>query len=312
MQFLRKFKPLHWIYNLLHYRRLLHNKAALKKLGIHRPLFTSLSAKDFPDKTSQAWLDKGNSAELAPRIPAFNSFDTDIKNKILVWSEKGYLVMNTFLDDHAVDAVNKEISDLMESAKLKFVNGNKLMFANHKSNMIKNLTYDRKLLNVLSFILGKEVIPFQTINFITGSEQRGHSDSIHMTTYPLGYLIAVWIALEDITTDNGPLFYYPGTHNLPYVLNNDFNEGETSLFLGKKLYKDYEDVMERSVVEKGFKKEIFLAKKGDAFIWHANLVHGGSPIINKALTRKSMVIHYFAKDVVKYHEISERPSLLKM
>jgi hypothetical protein len=45
-------------------------------------------------------------------------------------------------------------------------------------------------------------------------------------------------------------------------------------------------------------------------IWHANLLHGGEPILNPTLTRKSMVIHYYAKDVVKYHEITERPAIL--
>jgi ectoine hydroxylase-related dioxygenase (phytanoyl-CoA dioxygenase family) len=110
--------------------------------------------------------------------------------------------------------------------------------------------------------------------------------------------------------DNGPLFYYPGSHRLPYLLNNDFNEGETPLTLGKKNYKDYEDVLEDLILENQFEKKTFLAKKGDIFIWHANLVHGGSPVKNIGLTRKSMVIHYYAKDVIKYHEITERPSLL--
>jgi ectoine hydroxylase-related dioxygenase (phytanoyl-CoA dioxygenase family) len=53
-----------------------------------------------------------------------------------------------------------------------------------------------------------------------------------------------------------------------------------------------------------------IAKKGDVLIWHANLVHGGAPILNPALTRKSMVVHYYANDVIKYHEITERPSLM--
>jgi ectoine hydroxylase len=68
--------------------------------------------------------------------------------------------------------------------------------------------------------------------------------------------------------------------------------------------------LEELVSAKGYEKKEFLAKKGDVFIWHANLVHGGAPIINKASTRKSMVIHYYAKDVIKYHEITERPSLM--
>ena len=58
-------------------------------------------------------------------------------------------------------------------------------------------------------------------------------------------------------------------------------------------------------------KEVFIAKKGDILVWHANLIHGGLPVISPAPTRKSMVIHYYAKDVIKYYEITERPSILK-
>lgn len=309
---LKKFKPLYWIYNLFHYNQLLHNKKSFKKYGIHKPLFATLSAKDFPDKESRAWLDFQDSFEKLENNKQLLTFPKTIQNGIKQWSKNGFLILNQYFNEATVLQINNEIEYLLNAKKIKFENKNKIMFANKKSEVIKNITLNELLVNILSFILGKEVVPFQTINFITGSEQKGHSDSIHMTTYPLGYLIAVWIALEDINNDNGPLFYYPESHKLPFVLNNDFNTGETSLFLGNKNYCDYEDVMEEKVLEKGFEKRIFLAKKGDTFIWHANLVHGGSPILNNKLTRKSMVIHYFAKDVIKYHEITERPSLMKL
>ena len=38
-------------------------------------------------------------------------------------------------------------------------------------------------------------------------------------------------------------------------------------------------------------------------------MHGGEPMLNQELTRKSMVVHYFANDVIAYHEISERPAI---
>ncbi len=41
----------------------------------------------------------------------------------------------------------------------------------------------------------REPKPLQTIAAHKGSQQGVHSDSIHMTTYPLGYLSAAWIAL---------------------------------------------------------------------------------------------------------------------
>jgi ectoine hydroxylase-related dioxygenase (phytanoyl-CoA dioxygenase family) len=147
-----------------------------------------------------------------------------------------------------------EIDRIVEKHLIKPTHDNKLPFANRISPIIKDVTYTPKLLSILNFLLGKEVVPFQTLNFIKGSNQRSHSDSIHMTTYPLGYLIAVWIALEDTNENNGPLFYYHGSHKLPYLLNNDFNETSTSLKLGRNDYTDYEDVVEEIIQKSQLEK----------------------------------------------------------
>ena len=307
---LKQFKPVHWIYNLLNYKALRHNKAAYKKYNVQKSLIASISSKDFPDKESRAWLDTGESSQLTPQKENFAAFPLPIQEKIKNWSRDGYLILENFFDEKICDNINAEIDRLQQQGKLDFTYGNKLMFANKKSKLVKSVAEDPELKKVLSFILDKDIVAFQTINFIHGSEQRAHSDSIHMTTYPLGYLIAAWIALEDITYENGPLVYYPGSHKLPYLLNNDFNEGATFLTLGKKDYVDYEDVLDDLVARNGYEKKEFLAKKGDVLIWHANLVHGGAPILDKNSTRKSMVVHYYATDVIKYHEITERPSLI--
>lgn len=310
ISFLKKIKPFHWAYNIWHYKRLLHNKQAFQQYGIHKPLFASISSKDFPDKKSTAWLDVGNSKDLAPNHNEFKNFSPIVQEQILNWSNNGFLLLEKFFDDDIVASINREVEHIATNDIIQPTHDNKLPFANKISSVIKEVTYHAQLTNILSFLLGKEVVPFQTLNFIKGSNQRAHSDSIHMTTYPLGYLIAVWIALEDTHENNGPLFYYPGSHQLPYLLNNDFNEMSSVLQLGKKDYKDYEDVVEEIIQKNKLEKKVFLAKKGDVFIWHANLIHGGSPTLDPSSTRKSMVIHYYAKDVIKYHEISERPSLL--
>lgn len=308
---IKKYKFLHWIYNLLHYKHLSHNKAAYKKYAIHRPVIASISSRNFPDKESRAWLDRGDSGKLAPGKERFAHFPAAIQQQLVAWSEKGYMILEHFFDAAATGAIQEEIERLVAARKLHPTPDNKLMFANRISPLIRAITYDQRLTDLLSFILDTEVVPFQTINFVHGSNQRAHSDSIHMTTYPLGYLIAVWIALEDTNPDNGPLFYYPGSHRLPYLLNNDFNEGTTLLTVGRNGYGDYEDRIEAVIREKQLSRSVFLAKKGDILIWHANLIHGGLPVKDPALTRRSMVIHYYAKDVIKYHEITERPSLLK-
>jgi len=57
-----------------------------------------------------------------------------------------------------------------------------------------------------------------------------------MTTFPLGVLLGAWISLEDMTDDNGPLHYYPGSHKLPYYLNGDYANEGTDIMIGNKSY----------------------------------------------------------------------------
>lgn len=308
---LKDYKPLHWLYNLLHAKQLQHNKDAYRLYNVHKPLYGSISSRDFPDKTSKAWLDVNDSAIVAASKKPFKNFSDDIQEQLLQWSNNGYLHIKQYFSHEQVDDVNKAVDELINQKHLPVTHDNKVMFGYKHSPVIKKMMQDEGLKTLLSFILDKETIPFQTLNFVKGSGQRAHSDSIHMTTYPLGYLIAAWIALEDIHPDSGPLFYYPGSHKLPYLLNDDFENYSTQLKLGNKQYSDYEDMTAELLSQNHFQSEVFLPKKGDVLIWHANLIHGGMPVVNPALTRKSMVVHYYAKDVIKYHEITERPSLME-
>lgn len=308
---LKDFKPVHWIYNLLHYRALGHNREAYKKYGVKKTLYNSISSKDFPDKGSKAWLDLEDSANAVQRKTGFTNFSEEVQQQLLNWSQDGFMHLKNYLPVEKADEINEAANQLIIQKLVPASHDNRITLGYKHSAVINEVMHDAGLLKLLSFILDKEVVPFQTLNFIKGSGQRAHSDSIHMTTYPLGYLIAAWIALEDIHPDSGPLFYYPGSHKLPYLLNDDFENYSTSLKLGNKQYSDYEDLVEEIISKTSYEKKVYLAKKGDVLIWHANLIHGGMPVANPALTRKSMVVHYYAKDVVKYHEITERPSLLE-
>jgi ectoine hydroxylase len=308
---LKQFRIIQWVYNLFHYRELLHNQAAYRKYHVKKPLFTSISSRDFPDKESKAWLDLGSSLELAAAKEGFRGFTPDIQEQLRAWSENGFIIARRFFPETEVDLINDEIDLLIKKGKLAAAENNKWMYANRVSSRIRERITEKRLIDILRFLLDKDVVPFQTINFLYGSEQKAHSDSIHMTTYPLGFLIAVWIALENTSLDNGPLFYYPGSHRLPYLLNPDYDGGKKRSKWSNLEYEDYEEALEESIGRNGLEKKVFLANKGDIFIWHANLIHGGSPVQDPQRTRKSMVVHYFAKDVIKYHEISERPSVMK-
>ncbi|MDE3198269.1 MAG: phytanoyl-CoA dioxygenase family protein, partial [Acidobacteriota bacterium] len=148
--------------------------------------------------------------------------------------------------------------------------------------------------------------PLQTIASHKGSQQGLHSDSIHMTTYPLGYLAAAWIAFEDIHPDCGPLVYYPGSHRLPYVFSQDAGiaRGDFEREGYAPYHAKYEPRIRQLVEENGFAPQYFHAKKGDVLIWHANLVHGGSARRNLALSRRAVVCHFFAAGAFVYHDLA--------
>ena len=310
MSLIRRFKPAYAFYNLFQHRRLANNAALYKKLGLRKSYFSPISSQDFAHLPARP---VGPSPSLAERLAGAKGFEmlpAATQASLLSFEEQGFAVLPGFFAPARVEAINTALEKLVATGQLSFRYRNKLMLAFQHSPLIRQAAEDPQLLAVLSALLGHEARLFQSINFLTGSEQHTHSDSIHMSTYPLGGLIAAWVALEDITPENGPLHYFPGSHQLPYYLNADYDNQGSTWFIGDKDYSAYEAFIKQRVADLGLKKEVFLAKKGDIFIWHANLLHGGEPQTNKSLTRKSMVLHYFSTDHVCYHEITQRPALL--
>ncbi len=69
--------------------------------------------------------------------------------------------------------------------------------------------------------------------------------------------------------------------------------------------------MDRSIAEGHFEAREFHAQPGDVLFWHANLLHGGKKMTTPNASRKSMVIHCFADDVLCYHELTQRVAMME-
>ena len=306
---IRNYKLPYIVYNFFNKKKLEHNIPLYKKYGLNKKYYSSISSKDFvqlPQK--ERIVDSG----LIEQSTFFKELSDENKASALGFADNGFLVLRNFLKEEKADEINKEIDQLLEAGTIKFRYGGKLMFVIHHSDIIKKIGEDKDFLDFLSILIDGKAKLFQSINFINGSQQKTHSDSIHMTTYPLGGLLGVWIALEDIDETNGALHYIPGSHTLPYFLNSDYDNEGSYFKIGKKSYLAYEDFLAEKVQELGLKKEIFRAKKGDMLIWHANILHGGEPHLDKNKTRKSLVYHYFDENSICYHEVTQRPALFEL
>ncbi len=309
-EIIRRLKPAYAFYNLLHRGQLKHNIPAYKNIGLNKSYFSPVSSKDFSAIGEQK-LSVAIDVEGLEKNPAFQNLSDENKRSVLDFDKNGFVILRKLFASEQIDSINAELDSLLKSGKVSFKYANKIMFAIYQSALLRSIGENKDLLALLSALMGREAVLFQSINFIHGSEQRTHSDSIHMTTYPLGGLAACWLALENVGPEQGPLHYYPGSHKLPYYLNKDYGNEGSYFFTGKKTYGEYEDFMQKKIHELGLVKQTFIAGKGDLLIWHANLFHGGEPHTEKKKTRRSMVFHYFAKNVVCYHEITQRPALIR-
>ena len=310
LSFLRRLKLSYAVYNLFQRRRLAHNASIYQRLGLRKSYFSPISSRDFVGLPPTAGLPPAPPlAERLAACPAFRQLPAGSQASLRAFEEQGFAVLPGFFSADKVAAINQSLAELIRTRKISLRYRNKFMFAFRKSTPIQ-AAGESTLRELVSALLGHEATLFQSINFLSGSEQHTHSDSIHMSTFPLGGMAAAWVPLEDITPGNGPLHYYPGSHKLPYYLNADYQNEGSNWLIGDKDYAAYEAFIASQVVAQGLQKQVFLAKQGDVFIWHANLLHGGEPHHDPQQTRKSMVFHYFSRSHICYHEISQRPALL--
>jgi len=157
---------------------------------------------------------------------------------------------------------------------------------------VRAIACNRRIMEILTDIFGRRAWPFQTLNFPVSTQQHFHSDSVHFSSIPEKFMCGVWVALEDVTEDAGPLVYYPGTHKWPIVYNEQIGVRITGNNVGISQGL-YEQVWSALVEKFQIAPKYFCPKKGEALIWLANLLHGGGRQLNPSLSRWSQVTHYF-------------------
>ena len=152
---------------------------------------------------------------------------------------------------------------------------------------------------LISRLYGRQAFPFQTLNFAAGTQQQLHTDAVHFSSIPQRFMCGVWLAMEDIAADAGPLCYVPGSHKWP-VLDNALigRRGAGQALVSAQ--DPYHDAWDALVAGHARPAETFIARKGQALIWSANLLHGGSAQNDPRLTRWSQVTHYYFDDCVYY------------
>ncbi|WP_293062809.1 phytanoyl-CoA dioxygenase family protein [Okeania sp. SIO2B3] len=243
------------------------------------------------------------------------TLDKETKKLVKQFAEQGYIIIDDLGIENIAETTDRIVKDLtpiygdkgkVESA---WIYHDRIQDAWTFNQDVKKIATSPKIINLLKILYQREPIPFQTLNFKFGTQQSTHSDSIHFSSMPARFMCGVWIALEDIDANNGPLHYYPGSHKLPMFDLNDL--GITGSYQNKPydVYPIYEEFLQSLIEHNGLKKVELYVKKGQALIWAANLLHGGSPVLDKNRTRYSQVTHYYFSDCMYYIPLLSDPFL---
>lgn len=228
------------------------------------------------------------------------------------WDARGVLVLPRFFGDADIDPVLADYRALWQAARAHVTVddmdvGQRMRFRDvpadsRKSHRFKvndlylehasvrRLALNERLVPLLQRLLGDRPALCNSLSLEYGTEQPDHVDSLYMTPRTQAHLVAAWVALEDCSSESGLLRYWPGSHRIgPYRFSNG----------GRHFVPEEADAwgawMRNEVGKRGLRSELFAACKGDVFIWHAQLLHGGSPIADRERTRRSIVLHYFSE-----------------
>ncbi|HRE43179.1 MAG TPA: phytanoyl-CoA dioxygenase family protein [Terricaulis sp.] len=165
------------------------------------------------------------------------------------------------------------------------------------SRAAARLALTAEVTDFLSHVFAEPAAVLQSLTFWRGSEQPVHIDYPYVCQQKrLGFLAASWIPLEDVHPHAGPLGYYPGGHKFDKSGVFDWGDGAVTcdLATAKRTPMDFAHYLEAQMQAAGLSRVDYCPKKGDVLIWHANLPHEGTKMIDPSLTRKSLVTHYTA------------------
>ena len=216
--------------------------------------------------------------------------------------DKGYCLVDLVSSDwlEKIDCVVNDLQPRLEAELKLWESGEsgppRLQDGWIEHSSVRALALEPVVLDLLRHLYGREPFAFQTLNFAVGSEQHFHSDAVHFHSYPHGFMCGVWIALQDVQAESGPLIYFPGSHRLPYLSARSLGLDRDVVMGEQHPQRFFEPSWQQAVNEHAFEKKQFLPKRGELLIWHANLLHGGAPVQEKTSRRWSQVNHYFFAD----------------
>ena len=270
----------------------------------------------YHSKFGGLWTDRRDAETMLAQKRRAGEINFLVARKLRFWMKHGYVILRNAVPHEWIDELMRDIDGAWERKdpryKVQTDHDNyiplaeadrsspkiKLLDVYAYSEAARQIMFAPKIEYFLRTVFERDVLCFQNLTFEMGSTQGIHQDTAYVVCSKPMELAASWVALEDVKPGSGELRYYPGSHRYP-----DFNFGDETRkhwdvnIDGVDAHKAFIKSLHDNAKEMGLELDHFRPRKGDALIWSADLAHGGAPITNPALTRRSYVSHYCPNDV---------------
>lgn len=270
----------------------------------------------FHSRFGGLWTDRLDArAELERRVAA-GRLTREEGAKLAFWTENGFWIEKGAVPEETLVALERELALLAADRTdppLVELGGRyerlgpmtrghvKLVDAYARSRAALAAAFAPRLCEFLRLVFDDDALLFQSLSFERGSEQPVHQDTAYVVVTPPLAFAAAWIALEDIRAGSGELVYYPKSHRLEDHLFGGTNKNWNVERDGLAAQQHFHTELLRRAAARGLAPATFLPARGDVLFWNADLAHGGSPITDARLTRKSLVCHYCPAHATPYY-----------
>jgi len=155
-----------------------------------------------------------------------------------------------------------------------------------------SLTTQTALVDALRGLLGGEPAVCQSMFFWGSSLTRPHQDEFYMVPKP-GPLIGMWVAMQDVTMEDGPMCVIPGSHRGSIIRRR---ANDPDWWSDRAAWQAYFDRI-AAVIDSSAMIAVTL-RAGDVVFFHGGLVHSGAPPATPGRPRLSYVSHHHRADAV--------------
>jgi phytanoyl-CoA hydroxylase len=264
----------------------------------------------------QLWTDAPGADEHLDGLYKRRKIRKSERDDLAHFIDHGWLVWRNAIDPELIDALVHDIASHHEHPG-KFMTTNhrngsaKLVLSGATPNRFESLfdlyvnlasaravSMHPRIARFLSLVFEAKPVIFQQLLFQRSNGHRVHQDTSVVAVEDPLLLAATWVALQDVVEGSGELAFYDRSHRLPHYL---FTDGTKRMNFSVDDQDIYAKDLDTACQQLGMTYDRFMAKKGDVFIWAADLVHASHKrTLPDDTNRLSCVTHYHPDTTIPF------------